>query len=449
MQNEKIRLSPEFDFFFTFPFNLGFSVEYFPLPYILLNLDRIAISLNSHFSNYSWRVDQFNENLPLSLRYKGGFVVGKPENGTDIERRFEEIFVREQIGARFAGLIEESVVYFDHGIGSINITIRGILESKEAIPRLQQLAMAIIGEIRKTEGYLYVFDNWESFRSAMRKSFEKAQVLYDMWGILASGGAGREPTRYVGENAILRSQDTGGFEISFKEIPTLFAPFTGMKPKENANLLPFVDGITYLAQGWDGQIAIVRDSVREKWLKDLWQFATDYGTVLHDLDRYLHMKTTSLRKESKFRTLRQSKREMDSIHRIELSIDVITHETIPYNFGGIDEEIQVYRGIYDSWEMKTIAESLRRKFTFLNAIYSNLNAEISNSISVRMNVTMLVFTVLTLAGVLASVISTADFEGVFLRPHFRLFIIVFGTISAGLLAVISFIIYRNKSHSRK
>ncbi|MBW2358506.1 MAG: hypothetical protein JRF21_07390 [Deltaproteobacteria bacterium] len=63
-------------------------------------------------------MDQFDENLPLSLRYKGGFIVGKPENGTDIERRFEKIFVREQIGARFVGLIEESVVYFDHGIGS-------------------------------------------------------------------------------------------------------------------------------------------------------------------------------------------------------------------------------------------------------------------------------------------------------------------------------------------
>lgn len=51
---------------------------------------------------------------------------------------------------------------------------------------------------------------------------------------------------------------------------------------------------------------------------------------------------------------------MEAINRIELSIDVLSHEILPHNFGGILEEIQVYKGIYTSWEIKKITESLKQ-----------------------------------------------------------------------------------------
>lgn len=446
MRNKIINLSPEFDFFFTFPFNLGFSIEYSPLDGYLLNLQRVTTALNVNFPNYLWSMELFDENLTLSLKAKGGLILGKPRITTSIKKVIEDAFAREQIGARFDGEVEESVVYFYHGVGSINLIIHANLETTEAIPRLQQLAMAIIGDIRKKEDSLYVFKEWESFRAAMHKSFDSASVLYDMWGILSTGGEGRGPTRYVGENAILRTTNKGALEISFEDIPNLLAPFTGLKPEENINLVPFADGIIYLAEGWEGQIAIVSDRVRERWIKNLWQFATDYGTILHDLDRYLYMRTLSLCKRSKSIDINQARKEMDAIHRIELFIDVITHELLPHNFGGIAEEIEVYRGIYDSWNMKTIVDSLKNKFTLLNTMFTNINAMVSDSMQVKMNTTILVFTVLTFAGVLSSVISTTDFNNLFLSSKLRLFIIIFGTISATLLSIVSLVIKRKKCY---
>jgi len=243
---------------------------------------------------------------------------------------------------------------------------------------------------------------------------------------------------------IFRQEDDSTLKITTDEIPALLAPFTGLKPEENSNLLPLTDGIVYLAGGWDGQIAIVSDPAREKWLKGIWEFATDYAAVLHDLDRYLYVRTLALRKESNYSKSIQAQTEMDSIQRIELSIDVITHEILPHNFGGIKEEIQVYLGIYDSWQMERIAESLKNKFTFLNAMFRNINTAVTNSMQARMNLTMLVFTILTFAGVIASVISTTDFSGIFLSSKLRLFVIIFGTISFGLLSVAYLIINQRR-----
>ena len=449
MSGEMINLSSEFIFFFTFPFSLGFSIEYSPPPDRRSKLESVTTSLNVNFSDYAWSTETFDKNFPLSLRAKEGFIMGKPKRPTSIKKAIREAFSQESIYAGFDGVIEESVVYFDHGIGSVNLVIHATLKKVEAIAHLQQLAMAIINEIREQKDALYIFDKWEIFREAMRGSFESADALYDMWGILDSGGKGRGPTRYVGENAVLRIVDESSLQIPVQEIPTLFAPFTGLKPEENVNLLTLTPGIFYLAEGWDGQIAIVSDPDRERWLTNLWQFATDYAAILHDLDRYLYIRTLALRKEMKSINVAQARREMDAIHRIELSIDVLTHELLPHNFGGIMEEIQVYRGIYDSWNMQTIIESLKNKFISLNTIFTNMNSMVSNSMQERMNITMLVFTVLTFAGILASVISTVDFNNVFLSNKLRLFIISFGTISAGLLSVISLIINRSKFWPRK
>jgi hypothetical protein len=442
MNDKIIYLSPKFEFFFTFPFNLGFSIERSPMPEYQYSLMKVANLLNENFQNYIWSMELFEDSLPLSLKNKGGIILGKSKKSTNISGIIKTAFERERIGATFDERVDETLVYFDHGVGSINLSIHATLESTDAIKNLQQLAMAIIGNIRKREDSLYIFEKWVSFREAMLKSYEDANVLYDMWGILMTGGEGRELTRYIGENAILQSIDTSPLKISIDDIPVLFAPFTGLKPEENINLLPFTSGIIYLAEGWDGQIAIVCDNNRKIWLKNLWQFATDYATILHDFDRYLYLRTANLRKESVSLSLRQAKREMEAINRIELSIDVLSHEILPHNFGGILEEIQVYKGIYTSWEIKKITESLKQKFNSLNTMFTNLNSRVSTLMQVRMNIIMLIFTVLTLSGVLADVISTTDFNGEFLNPRFRLFIILFGTISIALLLIITLSVIR-------
>lgn len=93
-------------------------------------------------------MELFEQNLPLSLKAKGGLILGKPKITTSIKKVIENAFKREQVGAKFDGEVEESVVYFYHGVGSINLIIHAKLQTTEAIPRLQQLAMAIIGDIR-------------------------------------------------------------------------------------------------------------------------------------------------------------------------------------------------------------------------------------------------------------------------------------------------------------
>jgi len=154
------------------------------------------------------------------------------------------------------------------------------------------------------------------------------------------------------------------------------------------------------------------------------------------------MHTNNLRKESIMLSLGQAKREIEAIHRIQLSMDVITHEILPHNFGGIWEEVQVYRGIYDSWEIKNISGNFKQKHDSLNTMFNNLNARMSTAMQIRLNIIMLIFTVLTLSGVLAGVISATDFDGIYLNPKSRIFIIVFGTISIAFILMIVFSIVR-------
>jgi hypothetical protein len=388
---------------------------------------------------------KFNKDLPLSLKTQGGVIEGKPKkNHSGIEDLVNGAFKREKIGAQFSGRVDERVVYFDHGVGSVNFIIHGVLQDSEAILRLQYLAMSIIGDLRRNEESIHIFNNWELFQESMKESFSGCGVLYDMWGILLSGGVGRQPTRYIGENAILKGVDKSEIKIHFKDIPKYFAPFTGLEKSKNINLIPHTEGVVYLSEGWDGQIAIVNDPAKENWLMDLWQFATDYGTILHDFDRYLYERTLLLRKENIYRDIKQAKNEIDAIHRIELSIDVITHELLPHNFGGILEEVQVYRGIYYSWDMPLIVESLKSKFNYLSIAITNLNFIVSNRVQERINMTLLIFTILTFSGVLASVISTIDFSNNILSTNLRVFIISFGSITAVIFSILSIIVSKKK-----
>ena len=440
--NDNIKLAPKFEFFFTFPFNLGFAIERSQLSNYKYSLQRVANLLNNNFSNYFWSADTFEDNLPLSLKNKCGVIIGKPAISSNIIDIIRQAFTHEEIGATFHDEVEETVVYFDHGVGSVNLTIHATIESLDAIFLFQKLSMRIIDSIRRDEKSLYIFYEWKSFRDAMRKSFSEADVLYDMWGILMTGGEGREPTRYIGENAILYSTDVSQFSVPINDLPKLCSSFTGIKAEDNTNLVPFTSGVIFLAEGWDGQIAVVSAPGRAMWLKNLWQYATDYAAILHDFDRYLYMHTNNLRKESIMLSLGQAKREIEAIHRIQLSMDVITHEILPHNFGGIWEEVQVYRGIYDSWEIKNISGNFKQKHDSLNTMFNNLNARMSTAMQIRLNIIMLIFTVLTLSGVLAGVISATDFDGIYLNPKSRIFIIVFGTISIAFILMIVFSIVR-------
>lgn len=442
MDSKQIYLLPDFELFFTFPFCLGFSIEHSELQNYISSLDQVANFLNKYFSDYTWSIDLLNDenkNLPNSIKAKGAILTGKPlYQLTELIQLVDAIFNQENIGATFNGNLEESVVYFTHGVGSVNFNITGKLNTIDAIPLLQKLAMAIYRHIAMNYKYLYIFNNWESFQIAMCKSFESSHVLYDIWGILSKGGKGRGPTLYIGNNVILRSSiDKSFLSVNIKDVPKLLSPFTGLSPEKNINLAQFASGLKYLAEGWDGQIAIVSDSSREQWLKYLWQFAADYGALLHDLDRYLYLLTCSLCKESLSTNITQSKIEREALHRIQVSIELITHETIPYNFGGIIEEIQVFQGIYESWEMKKLAENLRQKSLLLDSMSAYVSDTIKTSLQDKIRITMLILTIVTISSVIATIIYTVDYNNIFLHHWWRLLLIISGTIGAALLFIAS------------
>jgi len=132
MNNKLINLSPKFDFFFTFPFNLGFSIERSCLVNYQYSLGNVA-NLLKNVPNYLWSMEIFDDNLPLSLKNKGGIILGKPAMSSNISNIIKTAFEREKIGAIFDGVVKETIVYFDHGVGSINLTITATLENINVI----------------------------------------------------------------------------------------------------------------------------------------------------------------------------------------------------------------------------------------------------------------------------------------------------------------------------
>ncbi len=142
MSIEHISLSTKFKFFLTFHFSLGCSIEYSDNQiHQLRKLNYIAKVLNNSekFTGYRWSAEEFDKQFPLSLQAKHGYLLGTLVGPTGIMR---EVITHEKVKSECVGFkldsenIRENVVYFDHGVGSINFLIKGELEEEGGIERL-------------------------------------------------------------------------------------------------------------------------------------------------------------------------------------------------------------------------------------------------------------------------------------------------------------------------
>ena len=170
MSDERIPLSPNFKFFLTFHYSLGFSIVHSDDPKVQLGrLRDIAAKLNSANKNNElrdcdWSVQKFTDSFPLSLIKKHGYLLAEWKGSTEKLQDIINNVKSECTGVELdSESIEETVVYFDYGVGSINLLIKGKLEKKEAITCLGDLALSIQENIQKRakKGLcgLCVFDN--------------------------------------------------------------------------------------------------------------------------------------------------------------------------------------------------------------------------------------------------------------------------------------------------
>ena len=268
--------------------------------------------------------------------------------------------------------IEETVVYFDYGVGSINLLIKGKLEKKEAITCLGDLALSIQENIQKRakKGLcgLCVFDNWKDFRDSMGEAFKGFK--YDKWRIslLKDKDEERGRTNFVGTGALLYIDETrnlGKYERS--ELEPKLSRFAGLKPEVWRD---FKD-IKYLAEGYDGHIALLSDGRQETWLMNLWQFITDHYSAVRDLGNCLYAWTAFLGAKSGTDDQKYISEVLQDLRNIESSTDTLTHESLPYNFAGTDDEKVVYEGIYKSWDTEKAVNSLHENFKTLSARVNN------------------------------------------------------------------------------
>ena len=432
MAEQQVRLAREVQLFLMFPFNLGFCLKNAPREEQRPLLTRVAAELRKHYPRYAWDIEPYPE-LPGTLVEGGMMLSGALSQGNDCRAAIAEAVQRAGKGITLCGPVVERASYFAHGIGSVNFHIPLRIESLQDLAELSLLGSEIISNLRERKDGIALIGDWPAFRAAARKSFEHAEALFDMWGILVLEQEGRGFVECTPQSFILYTDPAGPLEVSTEDLPRLLAPCTGIPAAENQNLLPLSAGIVYLSEGWDGQVAVLSDRGREPWLKFAWQFATDYWAVLSDLNVFLYDLTRGLMREKRQSVL-TAKRMMDAIQRIELSVSVLFHESVPSNVWNWREHILVHQGINDSWETDNLKESIRGKLEYLRGHWDNLNALVGNRAQDRMNVVMTTFTFLTFAGVLADVISSVDFNGTTLGTRPRLFVILFGTLSCLLFS---------------
>lgn len=432
MAEQQVRLAREVQLFLTFPFNLGFCLKNAPREEQRPLLTQVAAELRKHYPRYAWDIEPYPD-LPGTLVEGSAMIAGPLSQGSDCRSAIAEAVGRAGKGITLSGPVVERAVYFAHGIGSVNFLIPLRLEKLEDLAELSLLGSEIITNLRERKDGIALIRDWPAFRAAARKSFEHAEALFDMWGILLLEQEGRGFISCNPQSFILSTDPAGPFAVDAEDLPRLLASCTGLEPAENVNLLPLSAGIVYLSEGWDGQVAVLSDRGREPWLLFAWQFATNYWAVFSDLDVFLYDLTRSLMREKRQGVL-YAKRMMDAIQRIELSVSVLSHESVPTNVWSWREHILVHQGIYDSWESDKLKESVQGKLEFLRGHWDNLNALVGNRAQDRMNVVMTTFTFLTFAGVLADVISSVDFNGTTLGTRLRLFVILFGTLSCILFS---------------
>lgn len=432
MAEQQVRLAREMQLFLSFPFNLGFCLKNVSREEQRPLLSRVAAELRKHSPRYAWEIEPYPD-LPGTLVEGGTMISGLLSQGRDSRAAIVEAVQRAGKGITLCGPVVERAVYFAHGIGSVNFHIPLRLEKLEDLAELPQLGSEIIYNLRTRKDGIALVGDWNEFRAAARRSFEHADALFDMWGILLLEQEGRGFVLCTPQSFILYADPAGELEVDAADLPRVLAPCTGLEAAENANLLPLSPGIVYLSEGWDGQVAVLSDRGREPWLTFAWQFAINYWAVLSDLDTFLYDLTRGLMREKR-QSVISAKRMMEAIQRIELSVSVLSHESVPTNIWNWREHILVHQGIYDSWETDKLKESITGKLEYLRGHWDNLNALVGNRAQDRMNVVMTTFTFLTFAGVLADVISSVDFNGTTLGTRPRLFVILFGTLSCLLFS---------------
>ncbi len=434
---DPVRLSGSFGLYLTLPFNCGFAVAYAPGPERLHRLHEIAAALNAETTGYVWRAEPLTA-VPSLFLAKGGVLVGVPQRREATQQLVARAFASEAIGAALVGEVVEEVVYFDHGVGSVTVSIEGVVDNAEALPRLQQLATRLLADLESSAGKPKLLVDWPAFRATFRDALARTGDLYDCWGMLASGGDGRGRIMCVGNNAFVRAELAGPLVVDRADLVDIVSPFAGLEADVVRNLAPLWPGAQYVACGWEGQIAIVNSPQAEHTLRWCWQFAANYWALITDLDAYIYQQTL----ESTRNQLdpAQAQRAMVRIQCIELAIDILTHESLPNNFGDQGHEVAIYKAIYESWETDRFLVGIKEKFAHLSVRFAALSAVVSNRSQQRMNVVMLVFTVLTFASVIADVVSAIDSSGTLLDTRTRVFLIVFGVLSATLLATFSFLL---------
>jgi hypothetical protein len=125
----------------------------------------------------------------------------------------------------------EHGLYFDHGVGSVNLCIQIELINRESLLKLRDISIKI------TE-----FD--EITRKIRKDLFSSCKNI--------------SPTKTVGVNAILRvnrPEELKKIEHE-KKVVDLISKFTGKDiAADDLNPLPNQEGIVCIAGGWDGQIA--------------------------------------------------------------------------------------------------------------------------------------------------------------------------------------------------
>lgn len=446
MSDAELSLSPELTLLLIFPFNLGFGVEPLPVEERRPLLTALATGLRSAYPGYSWSVIPFPE-LPGTLLDKGSYVAGELAGTSASTPHIAAAFQGADSPAVLAGAIREQVVYFDHGIGSVNLSIPLRIQSPQALPELPKLALRIIDNLRTRSGGLGLRADWQRFRQAMREVLHGAGALFDMWGILARGGQGRGFVSCVSQNFILHTAAEGGLPVDAAELPALLSPMTGLAAEENVNLLPSTAGVVYLAEGWDGQVAVLSEPERLPWVQHFWQLATDYWAALSDLDAFLYEQTRALGC-SRSNAPAEAHRTMAAIRRIENAVAVLSHESVPENIWDSTEQIRLHKGIYDSWETESLMQGVKEKLQYLGTHYQNLNQMLSSTVQERMDVTMMIFTFMTFAGVLADCIASIDFQGSGLSTKLRLAVICVGTVACVAFSAVMGILVRGRAAAR-
>jgi len=451
MLQDPICLSREVEIFITVHFRLGFDIA----PMRRSEREKVfpgwAEKLNAEIPSYNWSCVSFPEDAPETIKdRKSVFLQGRSKDTGPLILWVKDLLRNEK--SFEVTRVEETVWYYDWGLGAEDFTFIVNVRKEEDIRSLSDLAEKISSHIYFTEYKIKVEmkDNEQEFKTALFENWDRSsRILLDMLGEggkKGNLGAGEESlcgwTEIYHFALIVKTAGKEGMLLNGQQVKDMMGSFSGETVKEDRDYIS-IPGIHASVEGMDGTVAILDADYktddsnyfnileRVKWIYRL--AILFYANLNNYVDRLADRMFECQNTETK-----NPREDLKRFRNERLQLQLFLNESSPRTVAVDDATTQkIFNGVWEACQGNETVEEVNYQLNYLQSYYADSISLESSWLQTKMNYILFLLNIMIFATVIANLIVTYDIKNEAIHPSLRLLLIAAG---AGLFGVLSLLI---------